>query len=284
MYCSKCGTKIADGITICSHCGAILNTPRTPPPPAPPPQESGYPPPPDTSGVPAGNCGFQPQPGKLFIEAGRPLEFPFKDPSWLSKCLLIGVVSLIPVLHFSVLGYFIEVANNVRRGNSDVPLPDLKIGQHFSAGFPYALMIVLYFLATGFLSNLFFGASIHNPASIEDLSSLLGKGMFAASLMMVLNFIVIAYFYLALPVAILENKPFAILNPVKCFKYIKTSLGQAFLVFVLAMILPTLYTTVGVLCCCVGLLVTIPLNCLATAHLTGQLCAIYETKLAQQPK
>src|SRR5690242_11992699 len=54
MFCPNCGTRVAQGVAVCSTCGTDLSShlAQLQPPPPPPPPSPAYPPPPPPPGAP----------------------------------------------------------------------------------------------------------------------------------------------------------------------------------------------------------------------------------------
>jgi len=84
------------------------------------------------------------------MDVGRPFKAIFKDPRWLSKMLLQGLFTLVPIVNFATSGYVLEYEKNVAYGR-DEELPDWgDFGKHwvagfliFAAGLIYALPLIL---------------------------------------------------------------------------------------------------------------------------------------------
>jgi hypothetical protein len=80
------------------------------------------------------------------MNASKSFSYVFDDESWLSKILIGGVLSVIPIANFIPSGYTLELFRNVVNG-SDSPLPEWSdLGQKFGQG--------LLLFVIGFIYNL----------------------------------------------------------------------------------------------------------------------------------
>jgi hypothetical protein len=77
------------------------------------------------------------------MQIGKAFSFPFEDKSWLSKLLLAGVISVVPILNFAWTGYVVELVKNVI-DHRITPLPEWSdFGKKFVDGL---LVTVAYFV------------------------------------------------------------------------------------------------------------------------------------------
>lgn len=74
------------------------------------------------------------------------LQRPFRDPRWLSKCLLQGLLGLVPVVGWiALLGWQRRVFSAARRGDDALPEPALALGD----GAPLAIALVVWMAIPG---------------------------------------------------------------------------------------------------------------------------------------
>lgn len=165
--CPYCQGAVRPGAKFCPSCGQGLFRPVAPVPvPAhnPPPPPAYNPPPlaynsqpqiydpfplvnnPHSAGYnslfPAG-AAFKPNQRER-ISLGEALRFASSDSSWISKMILGGLVSMIPVLgYFLVQGYLIEVIRRVVNNDSEkLPQWD-NWGQKFGDGLAYIFLAII---------------------------------------------------------------------------------------------------------------------------------------------
>ncbi len=82
-------------------------------------------------------------------DLGKAFTYPFKDPAWVSKLLLSAVfmiLSLFVIGLFVMAGYFIQIVQNVMRGERE-RLPEWNdVGVKFLLGFKYCVVSLIYLL------------------------------------------------------------------------------------------------------------------------------------------
>jgi hypothetical protein len=273
MFCSKCGVKLPDGANVCPSCGkpaagspaqhAAAPAPRPAPQPTPqaPPAPSAqtYNPP------PADSAPIQTAAGSLDI--GRSFSFAFQDGEWWKKCLILGLIVLIPIVGFLVLvGYIIEVVRDAASG-SDLPLPDIDFGNQLSVGFSFFIAYLVFALAIAAVFGI-----IYIPFMV--MSKMNGIGLIfmllGTLIQIVLSVSLNMYMFAGQSVAILENNPWAIFQVGRILPGVKANLLNCFLVLVLTMAFAVIGYA-GAIACGVGLLVSIPLSMIMYGHILGQL-------------
>ncbi len=81
------------------------------------------------------------------MDIGRSISYVFEDKSWLSKILIGGLLSIIPIFGWAVvLGYWIRTSLNVANGY-ELPLPEWNdFGGDFIRGFKAWLALVVWAL------------------------------------------------------------------------------------------------------------------------------------------
>jgi len=92
--------------------------------------------------------GCQPTPEKSNVmDIGKAFSFVFDDEQWVASILLGGLIVLIPIIgQLALLGYVMETARNVARGNPR-PLPQWNtFGEKLSLGFAGFIISLVYAL------------------------------------------------------------------------------------------------------------------------------------------
>ncbi|MBI3240831.1 MAG: DUF4013 domain-containing protein [Chloroflexi bacterium] len=78
------------------------------------------------------------------IDIGKALTHLFEDKDWISKTIIGGVLALIPVLNFVLVGYEVRVARNVSKREA-TPMPAWDdFGQMFMDGLWLGLARIIY--------------------------------------------------------------------------------------------------------------------------------------------
>jgi hypothetical protein len=211
------------------------------------------------------------------MDVGKAFSFVFEDEKWVSKVLLGGLIFLIPIVNFAVIGYMLKVAQNVAQGNPR-PLPEWfsgQFGDHFMRGLHGIAIQIVYQLPTIILYVLFFCviAAAGGAAGSEDGGN--GAGAIGVLGLCLLPLI----FILALAGAFLAY--------VACGRYVVTNtLGEAFkfneviasargnlgawLMLLLVIILAGFVGSLGTIACGVGVLFTSFYAQCVVGHSLGQ--------------
>jgi hypothetical protein len=85
------------------------------------------------------------------VDVGKALGFPFEDKDWIVKMLIGGILLLIPIVNFIVLGYSFKVLQKTaREGVYEFPAWG-DWGSLFGQGFFVFLMGLFYFLVPAIL-------------------------------------------------------------------------------------------------------------------------------------
>lgn len=80
------------------------------------------------------------------MDIGKSLQFAFDDENWLSKLGLGALISLVPVLNFAWIGYYIDLMRNVT-DEREQPLPQWdELGEKFIKGLLVTVAAFIYTL------------------------------------------------------------------------------------------------------------------------------------------
>lgn len=80
------------------------------------------------------------------MNVGKSLQFVFDDENWLSKLGLGALISLIPILNFAWVGYYIQLMRNVSN-KVELPLPQWdELGEKFIQGLLITIAAFIYIL------------------------------------------------------------------------------------------------------------------------------------------
>jgi hypothetical protein len=78
------------------------------------------------------------------MEFGLAFSYPFKDPDWIKKIVLIALVGLIPIIgQLVVLGWGLEITRRVIR-HEPIMLPEINFGAQLGDGFKAAVVSLVY--------------------------------------------------------------------------------------------------------------------------------------------
>lgn len=97
------------------------------------------------------------------MDIGKSFSYMFEDEDWLKKILIGGIISLVPILNFAALGYYLDAMKKVM-GGQEIPLPEWEVGNHFMkglfiflAGLIYSIPMILVMVVGGILVALLGG-------------------------------------------------------------------------------------------------------------------------------
>jgi hypothetical protein len=80
------------------------------------------------------------------MDIGKAFTYVTEDPKWITKVLIGGVLLIIPIVDFAVIGYMLAQMKNVADGKP-TPLPEWgDFGAHFMKGLYAFVGLLVYFL------------------------------------------------------------------------------------------------------------------------------------------
>lgn len=87
---------------------------------------------------------------------GDGFAWPFRDPGWLGKMLLQGLIVLIPIIGWIAMnGWLLMAYDNARAGKNELP----PAGFHLGRGIGLFFVQLIYGLALGLPAGVFFGGA-----------------------------------------------------------------------------------------------------------------------------
>ncbi|MEJ5241422.1 MAG: DUF4013 domain-containing protein [Anaerolineales bacterium] len=89
------------------------------------------------------------------MDFGKAITYVFEDRRWLTKLLIGTVITFVPILNFSLPGYFVEIVRRLMRRESEI-LPEWdNIGKNFMDGLMLWIVQLIYGLPMLLLLCLF---------------------------------------------------------------------------------------------------------------------------------
>ena len=205
------------------------------------------------------------------MEIGKAFTYVFDDESWITKILIGGILGIIPIVNFAVLGYTVETLRNVTQG-MERPLPEWsEFGGKFVKGLVMCIIGFIYTIPIWLLMGCVWTALLAVGGGN-------GKGEDLIALLLFPLYCILGLYGLVL----------AILSPAILIKYAVTGdltsafrFGELFGLisgnlgnYIVALILAWVANVIagfGVIACGVGWFFTSFWACLVMAHLYGQL-------------
>ena len=190
---------------------------------------------------------------------GEAFTWAFKTPSWFGTFLVMGLIGLIPIIgQINLLGWALAGTDNLRAGYQVLPPAGF---QYIARGFNVAVVALVYGLVIFFpLAFLLFGGIIGSAAlDANGNTGGFATGIFSTSAFSLFALVGLAFaaFY---PVVIVRTEHGGIAGGLNVVEVVRTFLAKpgAALITAVVMYVGSYLGGLGLLACCVGLLVTYP--------------------------
>jgi len=207
------------------------------------------------------------------MEFGRAFSYVFKDPDWLKKVALTGLIGLIPVLgQLYLLGWGLEISRRVIKGESEL-LPEINFGGFLGKGFQawvialvYAIPVIILQLPIQLVGPL--------SAALQMDQDTLGYIMIAVSvccggLLLIYSIFLGFMVPAALGNFVSKNQLGAGLRFGEVFALVKAA-PVAYLLVLVGNILVGLIAPLGAIACVIGVIVTQAYSLSVMGHFIGQ--------------
>ena len=202
----------------------------------------------------------------------RAFSYVFEDKDWLSKILIAGLISLIPIIgQLYLFGWMIEIVRRVKAGRYDV-LPTTHFTYFLTLGLKMFVVSLIYSIPVIILSCILnlIGSAGNSDSGNFVTAFLAGLGCLGGLLTLIVNIAVaLLGTYGAIKLAETDQIK-ACLDFNDAFNCIKSNLSTFIIVELLA-IVAGLIQSAGVILCLVGAIFTAPYGVAIIGNLVGQL-------------
>ncbi|MEX2425558.1 MAG: DUF4013 domain-containing protein [Thermomicrobiaceae bacterium] len=199
------------------------------------------------------------------MDIGRAVQYWMSDTDWIKKILIGGVLFLVPIIGWLIIGgYFIRNVQSISRG-SDTPLPEWnQWGDDLVRGLKFAAVMIVWTLPLWVISICVFVIGVADE----------GAGSAAGLLLNCLSFLYSLAFYFIFPVIVGRfaqaediGAAFQISGIIQDAQKIPSQL----LIFLVMYFVVSLVASLGIIICFVGVLFTGFIAYLIYAHLIAQI-------------
>ena len=210
----------------------------------------------------------------------RAFTYVFEDKNWLSKILIAGLISLIPIIgQFYLMGWMIEIMRRVKAGRTDI-LPTTHFSYFLTLGlklFVVALIYSIPLILVSLIINLINGTSSYDGSSVTIVYTSTG---FFGGLISLLVHIAVAFLTTYGTIKLAETDQIkSCLDFKDAYNTIRDNLSY-FIIVELLMLVSGIIGSFGTILCFIGLIFTMPYAAAINGHLMGQLWANLNTSPA----
>ena len=205
----------------------------------------------------------------------------FEDKNWLSKILIAGLISLIPIVgQFYLLGWMIEIIRRVKAGRIDI-LPATHFSYFLTLGLKMFVVTLIYSIPLIIVTGVFSYTTRQNSYDGSTVTIVVTSMGFFGSLISLLVHIATAFLVSYGFIKLAETDQIkACLNFSDAFDTIKGNLST-FIIVELLSIVASIIASAGTILCFIGLIFTMPYGTAITGHLLGQLWNSIELSKSQ---
>ncbi|MBQ6504711.1 MAG: DUF4013 domain-containing protein [Flexilinea sp.] len=202
----------------------------------------------------------------------RAFSYVFEDKNWLSKILIAGLISLIPIIgQFYLCGWMVEIVRRTKAGRTDI-LPTTHFTYFLTLGLKVFVVCLIYSIPVIILSCILGLMNTSVESSDSNMIAIIFTGM--GCLGSILTFVVNVAVSLLGTYGIIRlaetDQIKACLDFNDAFNTIKDNIGTFIIVELLALV-AGLIQGAGFIICFVGAILTVPYGVAVTGNLVGQL-------------
>ena len=210
----------------------------------------------------------------MTLNISRSFTYMFEDESWIMKIVIGGILLIIPIVNFLVIGYMLETLKRVADG-ADIPLPEwADFGGKFIKGLMVFVIGLVYTIPIWLVACVVWGLlAVAGVAESDAMASLAGLISTCASCLYMIWTIVV---WLVMPAALIKYAVTGELGSAfrfgELFSFIRDNIANYIVAIILAGV-AVFVAYFGVIACFVGVLFTMFWAYLVMGHLLGQVQA-----------
>ena len=210
----------------------------------------------------------------MTLNISRSFTYMFEDESWIMKIVIGGILLIIPIVNFLVIGYMLETLKRVADG-ADIPLPEwADFGGKFIKGLMVFVIGLVYTIPIWLVACVVWGLlAVAGFAESDAMASLAGLISTCASCLYMIWMIVL---WLVMPAALIKYAVTGELGSAfrfgELFSFISGNIANYIVAIILAAV-AVFVAYFGVIACFIGVLFTMFWAYLVMGHLLGQVQA-----------
>ncbi len=201
------------------------------------------------------------------MDIGRSFSYAFEDKNWITKVLIGGLLSIVPIVSFIPMGYALRTFRQILEG-TETPLPEWDDwGGDFMRGLYITLAGLIYSIPSMILGGI--GGALASTNS--DVVTILSMGFSCIS---VIYGLALAVFLPALIITYARTDEFsAFFNFAEAWRMISKNLGNYVVAILMALAISIVASIAGTILCLIGVIFTAFLGQLMIAHIGAQFVA-----------
>lgn len=202
----------------------------------------------------------------------RAFTYVFEDKNWLSKILIAGLISLIPIIgQFYILGWMIEIVRRVKANRTDI-LPTTHFSYFLTLGLKAFVVALIYsiplIIITGIISLINTRTRSYDGNTFTIVVSSMG---FFGSIISLVVHIATSLLNTYGIIKLAETDQIkSCLDFKDAYETIKNNL-TLFIIVELLSLAAGIIGSAGTILCIIGVIFTLPYGTAITGHLAGQL-------------
>jgi hypothetical protein len=204
------------------------------------------------------------------MNVGKAFAYMFDDPQWLQKLIIGGLVGLIPIINFALVGYIVQIARNVSAGY-DRPLPEWNnFSNFFMLGLKVFVISLVYSIPLILMLCVFVPIVMLGGASDSDeLALLVGFSGACLMLVVILFAILISFVSTAAMVRFTQTDDLgSAWRFAEVFGFMRQQFGPIFTLWLLSLVASVIAGLGGSVV--IGVVFTVPFAYYMLGHVLGQ--------------